>query len=544
VRKSPGWQPNGIIVCDTADIHLPIISSDGIHGAVVVWYEAYRGADSVNHANYDIYAQRVDSMGNLRWQSQGVPVCSLTTTGAWRPAIVPDGRGGVIVAWAEWGRDSTGYTHVYAQRLDSMGNRLWPENGITVCGQWSGGGHVAMAGDNAGGAVIVWVDGRYSSEGDIFAQRMDSLGNPVWQVDGVPVCTAGGEQWDPMVALNDNGSAFVSWANDYRISTSMNGIYAQLLDSLGIVKWISDGIAVAVDTSYVISVHVLSNGDYGGIIGYRRIGYPQRVQYFDSNGVKHWGNDGVTTGDFSALCKDGGDGVIVYQPSVAQRVDHDGNVRWGAGVSLHAGSSAGHYDACSDGFGGVLAFWDDTRTPPYVHQYMQRVDSLGNLLWTPTGVPACTTVLNVETYLKVTADGVGGGYGTWFGGYVGSLFWPQYNVVMVQRVNPAGVPGGVSGFAWMQPQQRGMRLHIWPDPFRQRTYIQYLLPEPGHARLRIYNIMGQLVRTLDNPAQDAGPHAVEWNGNDTNGMRVAAGVYLCRLQAGSRSATRKIVLVR
>ena len=133
-----GWQPNGIVVCDTAGSAYQQICSDGKTGAIICWAEMYRGwpYDS-SHVSEDIYAQRVDSGGNFVWQSQGVPVCSLSNSNASYPAMISDGKGGAIIVWED-SRGGLGYTRVYAQRLDSMGNRLWTENGVLVCSQMSG----------------------------------------------------------------------------------------------------------------------------------------------------------------------------------------------------------------------------------------------------------------------------------------------------------------------------------------------------------------------------------------------------------------------
>ena len=158
VRKSPGWQPNGIAVCDTAPSALPKIVSDGNSGAIICWTECYRDQVSLDD---DIYAQRVDSGGNFVWATQGVPVCSLKGSYSNYPAMISDGRGGSIIAWED-SRGGLGYTRVFAQRLDSLGNRLWGENGMLVCNQMSG--YVDLCTDGHGGAIIAYVDGRDVAE--------------------------------------------------------------------------------------------------------------------------------------------------------------------------------------------------------------------------------------------------------------------------------------------------------------------------------------------------------------------------------------------
>ncbi|MDI6739591.1 MAG: FlgD immunoglobulin-like domain containing protein, partial [Candidatus Edwardsbacteria bacterium] len=83
-----------------------------------------------------------------------------------------------------------------------------------------------------------------------------------------------------------------------------------------------------------------------------------------------------------------------------------------------------------------------------------------------------------------------------------------------------------------------------PNPITDRTFISYQLRAPGRVSLKIYNVAGQLVRTLANGYQNAGYHSVLWNGNDNRGERAASGMYLYRLDAGSYSATNKLVIIR
>jgi len=60
----------------------------------------------------------------------------------------------------------------------------------------------------------------------------------------------------------------------------------------------------------------------------------------------------------------------------------------------------------------------------------------------------------------------------------------------------------------------------------------------------VYNVAGQRVRTLVNGRQRAGYKAIEWDGRDDAGRRVAPGVYFYRMKAGRFEATRKLTLLR
>jgi hypothetical protein len=91
----------------------------------------------------------------------------------------------------------------------------------------------------------------------------------------------------------------------------------------------------------------------------------------------------------------------------------------------------------------------------------------------------------------------------------------------------------------------------FPNPFNPMTTIRYTLAMPSRVTLKIYNILGQLVRTLVDGSQYAGDSEVSWDGTGNNGVAVASGVYICRFEASSLtepiqslSETRKMVLVR
>jgi len=84
----------------------------------------------------------------------------------------------------------------------------------------------------------------------------------------------------------------------------------------------------------------------------------------------------------------------------------------------------------------------------------------------------------------------------------------------------------------------------YPNPFNPSTTIRYALPEAVPVRLTIYNIMGQPVRVLVDVFQGSGHYAVEWDGRDALGKKVAPGVYLYRLEAGQQAEVRKMVFAK
>jgi flagellar hook assembly protein FlgD len=74
--------------------------------------------------------------------------------------------------------------------------------------------------------------------------------------------------------------------------------------------------------------------------------------------------------------------------------------------------------------------------------------------------------------------------------------------------------------------------------------IRFELPQQEMVELSIYNLAGQEVTTLANGRREAGSYALRWDGRGEDGRELASGVYLCRLRAGEKVVTRKLLLIR
>ena len=85
----------------------------------------------------------------------------------------------------------------------------------------------------------------------------------------------------------------------------------------------------------------------------------------------------------------------------------------------------------------------------------------------------------------------------------------------------------------------------FPNPFNPTTTIQYALPQAADVELTVYNVVGQVVRTLVAERQSAGRYAVEWDATDDSGHSLSSGMYFYRLQAGGEfREVKKMLLLR
>ncbi|MBU0687472.1 MAG: hypothetical protein KKB81_06485 [Candidatus Margulisbacteria bacterium] len=229
-----GWGDQGIQVCNAvADQDRPRMVYDKDSNLIITWIDSRNGK-----RNSDIYAQKVDQSGHAAWEVDGVSVCRAPDIQK-DPEIVSDLLGGAIVVWSDKG--GGGYD-IYAQRINMHGKPLWKTDGILVCGKRGTQRGPKVLSDGFSGAIIVWEDHRFGSW-DIFAQRLDDLGMPMWEENGVLICVAQGTQYSPSIAKDGFGGFLIAW-EDYRSGRSYN-IYAQRIDAGGDQYWAGNGILVS-----------------------------------------------------------------------------------------------------------------------------------------------------------------------------------------------------------------------------------------------------------------------------------------------------------
>ena len=84
----------------------------------------------------------------------------------------------------------------------------------------------------------------------------------------------------------------------------------------------------------------------------------------------------------------------------------------------------------------------------------------------------------------------------------------------------------------------------YPNPFNHTTHIGFTLQQPSAMSLQVFNTHGQLVATLVEGMRPAGTYQTAWDGRDAHGQVVSSGVYIVRLDAEGRQATRKMLLIQ
>lgn len=87
-------------------------------------------------------------------------------------------------------------------------------------------------------------------------------------------------------------------------------------------------------------------------------------------------------------------------------------------------------------------------------------------------------------------------------------------------------------------------LSAYPNPFNPTTTIQFYLCKNEKISVKIYDVLGRRVKTLIDSEKNEGLHSVQWDGRNSVGVDVAAGIYFARLESGTQTRITKLLLVR
>ncbi|MHA1271102.1 MAG: hypothetical protein ACTSPY_15015 [Candidatus Helarchaeota archaeon] len=442
------WTENGIVVCNiNDDPWMPefdnlIIKEDGNGGAIIAW------VDNRSGTNWDIYAQKVNSSGAMKWGANGTLVCNANNDQKW-PKMCSDGNSGIIITWEDHRNGS--YSDIYAQRINSTGSTQWTNNGTIICNAINNQLIPNIDKDSSGGAFITWVDNRSSTDRDIYIQKVNSSGVIEWASEGVLLCNATDYQYWPKICTDGSDNAFVTWID----SRSGNiDIYSQKVNSTGDILWSVNGNPVTKNPVNQYSPDIIYDGIDGGIIitwhDYKS-GKPDIfADKLNSTGSLKWNIDKsesiIAASDKNLLMPkicDGGNGtsIVIWgaeRPFVkddifAQKIDSNGNCLWNSsGVLIASTNVQDTFEVCSDDAGGAIITWNGGPTGN-VDIYAQRIDANGNLLWGSNGTIICNAT-DTQKHVTICSDGHGGAVIAWSDCRNGVLDANIY----AQRVNSTG----------------------------------------------------------------------------------------------------------
>jgi hypothetical protein len=303
----------------------PTIAVDSDGNVIIVWEDNRNGA-----SNYTIYAQKLNSSGVVQWGSSDLRINqNISSVNRLYPNVAIDTSDDAIIVWTDY-RNGPSDPDIYAQKLNSAGEAQWGSDDVKV-NQDSGTDNQDWPDidiDSNGNAFVVWEDDRNGATNySIYAQMLNSTGDAQWGSSDKRVNrdTDSYDREVPVVALASNDKIYVGW-NDERNGVSNKDIYAQLLDSSGDPQWSASDVEVHQnsDTDSQTMVDLAVDSDGNAIFVWRDARPDLNdddiyAQKFNLSGVAQWGvNDTKVNQDSTfanqmnpAVAIDPGDNIIV-----------------------------------------------------------------------------------------------------------------------------------------------------------------------------------------------------------------------------------------
>ncbi|MBN2407127.1 MAG: T9SS type A sorting domain-containing protein [Elusimicrobia bacterium] len=376
------WTDSGEAICTAASNQTVPKTVATGEGEYIITWQDSRGS-TLN----DIYAQKIDKDGDVQWTVDGKPA-SVMEKDQTTPDIISDGAGGAIITFKSL--EAAEYD-VYAQRLDSDGEPVWSVNGATICSEGDDQDAPRLVSDGSGGAIIVWQDQRHDIQTsmDLYAQKINSFGEIQWSSAGVCISSSTGEEQNPRIVTDGAGGAIIAW-EDTRNGGANIDIYAQKVDSSGETKWLDHGIAVCASANNQQELEMVSDGGTGAILVWQDARVDTNCDIF------------------------------------AQKIDGNGNPQWtvnGASVCYRQGVASEEVQAkpeiAPDEDGGAIIIWQDNRNTGYDNYdiYAQRIDSSGDLQWGSSDVAVCYDGAGPDESQEdftIASDGSGGAFFGWY----------------------------------------------------------------------------------------------------------------------------------
>ncbi len=446
---------------------LPVVLAPGRQHSVKVTWDGGTGCfvawvDQRDDNAGDIYIQHYEANLANSFSENGTPLVALADNAEKNPRLSYAGDGSTLLMWED-NRNDPGNTQadIYVQKMTVADTEQWGTGGLPATLADGNQEAARVIGDGAGGAFVVWQDLRDESHSAIYAQKLDSDGQRQWDDDGAIVVDRQDIEADaiaPSLRLDNQGGLFVAWGD---LSRGSLGIFTQHLNAAGQRSFDDEGhdSAWGISGSCSMASNVATaEGTLVFWVDPRNSGGPHvHMQFLDAaTGEPQLDVNGVPV-DLSLeggqltyqVLADGEGGAYVMieagsdraQQAWLTRVNNQGQPVWGESMPVTAGfdpESGLEYqervkllrsgEAIIVAWSGVDTDYSDF----FAEVGLQRFDDAGVSYWGDDGLRITSTEDIHEKLDAIAPDGQGGVYVLWDSGD-----WQDTDVI-VQYVNIAG----------------------------------------------------------------------------------------------------------
>ncbi len=575
VRSSGAiWASGGVAVGTNTYSRLnPAIASDGDGGAIVA-FEAGPTGEA-------IFAQRVNATGALAWGAGGIDVCYADESQT-APEIVEDGAGGAVVVWRD---ERSLEPQLFAQKLDRYGQAIWKADGVQVFEGWQDSHYCRLLAAGGGRVFVVFDE---QSHDELRGGILNAAGESEW--GGVSVrIVAGNVDFGEYGVIADGAGGLLAAVIDDNPGGESIDILGQGINRFGRVSVpeprildvsdvpddqggklrirvdASDRDSIGVFDGAIASYDVWQRIDDAGALAELRNAADREVTGVVASGarlVSHKGRRFIEAAPAGIFPEGSWEYVGGFDATQSQEYVYRATT---IADSSSAGSRYSVYVVSAHSADPAVWFASTPDSGYSVDNLAPGVPEglAGEQGYSPAGL-SLTWSLGVENDLSHYAvyRGESEDFAPDPGTLVATLVEPEWfdgewrwDSGYYYKVAAVDVHENESGYALLRPDDvtgsdsprapaATYLAQNFPNPFNPATKIAFGLKEPAAIKLGVYDVSGRLVRMLIDGARPAGHYSELWDGRNARGAAVASGIYFYRLDAGSFSEARKMVMMR
>ena len=541
--------------------HWPKISlnNDG------TYYVGYFTQNNVS-GMYNLYVMHLDAEGNKLSEQNGMSVNMSETIDS--PAewdMVSDSANNVICAFSD---NRSGESDIYVYKLSSTGNHLWGYDGIRL----------SLSGDDVepklaelpdGGVIVAW-----TNDSNVAMQGLHHSGTTAFGSSPVVLSDPSGANSfsAPQIVPVENGNFILKYCIDNGGEWTLNRhIYAQKYDQYGTAIWEEPSVITnAGGISYNDKILSITTDNYYGIyIGWLddRVGNERPrayIQYVSAsgavqyeNGLSLYSSSNFLSSDIHVTYDDINDEVYAawtvrdagnfYHFINGQKITNH-EIQWvengAALVSIYP-----LIRSCIGLFvvdGEVMVVYRNSPSGTnYFHILAMKSNSDATSLWdSPVAIKTThSTVDHAQVVMNSNNDIV-----TAYESEYNFVCEFDKNSIYAQNMSWNGELGviEVSNDVDNVPSM----FAVYPNPYgvsaakSNGVEISFFNPKDGEVKVDIYNIRGQLVKSIANNFMQKGNQNLKWDTSNNAGKPVAMGVYLVQMKQGTRAEMKKITILK
>ncbi|MBI5324152.1 MAG: T9SS type A sorting domain-containing protein [Ignavibacteriae bacterium] len=533
---------------------LPMVASTPDGGCYVSWFDR-------NTGSYRLILQKLDNKGNLLWGNEGL-IISDQKQDTWLTGydMIADKEGNVIVTFADIRNNDI--QNVFAYKISPLKEFLWGYEGVRISESDLFEHSPRVVETTDGCFMFVWEVINDSESSGVIVQKLNSNGDKVFQNGNQVISSNMPKHCYSRIVASDNGSAiicFMGYDSDTLVKEDDMVLTVQKINAWGHVMFPSgNSIKLGIELQncggivYFIRPVMISDGNNGAYLSWyddrdKDNVYTTYIQHIDSQGDLSFTDNGIpaiTLQGNEMLAPKIAVNPITNEPLLFwknkdkttpieggsikfQRFNLIGKPVYGnSGKTLYSmpnETEAPEFSiAGADNGVYVLFLADDSggnQCPPQVTLKCMFINFNGENPW--------NKIVNLSSGspkydIQATASNNG----------ICKIAWcDQRNDaggIYSQNINPDGTPG----YKPLDIEDDGtnlLSLKNNPNPFSYSTKINYFLPKSGMVSIRLYDAVGNELKTLVNDFNEAGNHNYIF---ENNGL--TSGVYFCRMETDDK----------